>query len=42
MITKSAPPAKGRHVRLRILEAAGGPSIWDFELYDSGAAGRTK
>jgi len=32
-LAASFPPAKGRHVRLHILEAAGGPTIWDFELY---------
>jgi alpha-L-fucosidase len=29
----SIPPTKGRYVRLHVLEASGGPSIWDFELY---------
>ena len=32
-LTASFPPVEGRYVRLHILEAAGGPSIWDFELY---------
>lgn len=32
-LTASFPPIEGRYVRLHILEAAGGPSIWDFELH---------
>lgn len=32
-LTVAFPPAEGRYVRLRVLEAAGGPTIWDFELY---------
>ena len=35
-LAASFPPAKGRYVRLHVLEAAGGPSIWDFELYAPG------
>lgn len=32
-LAASIPPAKGRYVRLHILDASGGPTIWDFELY---------
>ncbi|HSA97001.1 MAG TPA: alpha-L-fucosidase, partial [Acidobacteriota bacterium] len=32
-LTVSFPAVKGRYVRLHILDAAGGPTIWDFELY---------
>ncbi len=32
-LTLDFPPARGRFVRLHILEAAAGPTIWDFELY---------
>jgi alpha-L-fucosidase len=39
-LAASFPPATGRYVRLHILEAVGGPSIWDFELYAPGPARR--
>jgi len=39
-LAASFPPAKGRYVRIHILEAAGGPSIWDFELYAPGSTRR--
>jgi len=32
-LTVAFPKAEGRYVRLHVLEAAGGPTIWDFELY---------
>lgn len=36
-LTASFPTVKGRYVRLHILEAAGGPTIWDFELHGPAA-----
>ncbi len=35
-LAASFPPAKARYVRLYVLDAAGGPTIWDFELYAPG------
>jgi hypothetical protein len=35
-LAASFPATEGRYVRLHILEAAGGPTIWDFELYGPG------
>jgi alpha-L-fucosidase len=37
-LTASFPPARGRYVRFHVLEAAGGPTIWDFELYEAGSS----
>jgi alpha-L-fucosidase len=33
-LTVSFPRVQGRFVRLHILEASGGPTIWDFELFE--------
>jgi alpha-L-fucosidase len=41
-LTLAFPRTRGRHVRLHVLEASGGPSIWDFELYEAPPAGTKK
>jgi alpha-L-fucosidase len=34
-LTLAFPRTKGRYVRLHVLEASAGPTIWDFELYEA-------
>jgi len=32
--TKQFPPVRARHVRLNILEATDGPTLWEFQLFE--------
>lgn len=38
--TRTFPPIEARHVRLEILEATEGPTIWEFQLFRAASAER--